>query len=264
MSEDITGVETTLQDVDVPSTPAGADFNSLIPEAYAEKGWVKDVKDMDGLFKMADDLKSEMGKRPAGIPHADATPETWAEFNKALGVPESSDSYELAPVEGQEAYQAGLKSLLHEAGITPKQLGVLAPGFDKLMGEMTPADGPSDEEFSQISDKHLGDRKDEIMGNAQVLLDEMAAGIPQELKDVFNGLPNRQLVALAAGLDVFKSKYINEDSLPQNNGGNPTGAMSTEDKNAKRLELLGSEAYNNMRHPNHAEVAAKVAELYGT
>ena len=40
------------------------EFSSIVPADYADKGWVKDVKDIDGLFKAYKDLGVSVIEEP--------------------------------------------------------------------------------------------------------------------------------------------------------------------------------------------------------
>jgi len=117
--------------------PEGADgtlpeFKTIVPPEYADKTWVSEVKDIPSLFKMVDDTKALVGKRPAGIPQDNAPEEEWKAFDQLRGVPETPDVYDFK-IEGKEfnetdkAFHDALRPVLLDAGITPRQLAKLAP-----------------------------------------------------------------------------------------------------------------------------------------
>jgi hypothetical protein len=78
--------ETTSTPEIAPQEQASNDFS--IPESYQDRGWAKDIKSQEDLWKLTDNAQSLIGKRPAGIPTADAPQEEWDKFYQALGRPE--------------------------------------------------------------------------------------------------------------------------------------------------------------------------------
>jgi len=264
-STEITGVAGEVPFTDLPSEPTAPVFADIVPADYKDAPWVQDVKDIPSLFKMTGDLKSEMGKRVGGIPQADATDEQWGEFNKAFGVPEKGEGYELeAPTPAMEEFQKGLRDIYLKHDISQRQAGGFNESLIDLMESFSPDSAVSDEEFSKISKEVFGDREEEALKIAKGLLTEMQADLPESLKEVFDKLPNKQLLALAAGLDKIQSKYINADDLPRTDGASVSGAMTPEEKRAEGSRLMASPEYENMLHPGHKAVAARVRELYGT
>lgn len=259
---EITGVETTMANVDplVESKPE-LQFSDIVPEEYKDKPWVQDVKDINGLFKMTTDLKSKLGERPAGIPQEDATPEQKAAFNKAFGVPDSPDGYELSePAEGAEEFQKGIRQMFLDAGVSKTQAAKLDKAFNELVLGMAPDPAKLDAEFDQMALDTFGERKDKALENAKILLN---SNVPEAFKDHINNLGNKELIVMASVLDQIQQKYIAEDSLPQS-GGSATPAMSAEDARAKGRQLIASEAYQNSFHPDHARVVEEVRRIYGT
>ena len=270
MSDDAPiAVDNSSVSIDMPNhapveTSTAPNLADIIPADYADKPWVGDVKDINGLFKMADDLKSQMGKRPAGIPQADASTEEWNTFNKALGVPESVDGYEIdAPLEGMEDYQKGMGDLYLKLGLTPRQAQGLNEGNMDLLKDMTPDQDAQDAEFEKMTADHFGNRKEEAIQITEALLVENSKDLPEGLKDAFNGLPNKQLMAITAILDKFQSKYINSDDLPST-ASSATTAVSAEERRQEGVAIMSSPEFQNKSHPGHAAAKAKVDAIYAS
>lgn len=255
---EITGVETEMK-IETPVTPAGpVDFSTIVPEAYAEKAWVQDVKDINGLFKMTDDLKSEMGKRPAGVPQDDGD---WTEFNKTFGVPESGDKYDLpAPVEGGEEFQTQIRALLHGADISQRQAAKLDAGFSKMLEGFAPDTEAQEAEFQKLASDTFGDRQEDVMKIAKGLLDE---NVPAGFEDHVGKMSNKDLVIMASVLDSVQRKYISEDDLPKGDAKLEVG-MSDDEKRSEGRTLMALPEFSDKGHPNHAAIVAKVNRLYGT
>ena len=264
-STEITGVSAEVPFTSLPEESTAPVFADIVPEAFKDTPWVQDVKDIDGFFKMTGDLKSEMGKRPAGIPQSDATPEQWGEFNKAFGVPEKGDGYELeAPTPAMEEFQKGLRDIYLKHDISQRQAGGFNESLIDLMESMSPGAAVTDEEFDTMSKEVFGDREKEALAVAKGLLAENTKDLPEAYQKIIDDLPNRQLVAMAAVLDKIQSKYINADDLPRTDAASVSGAMTPEEKRAEGSRLMRLPEYSDALHPGHAAVVAKTREMYGT
>jgi len=242
---------------------SGPQFSDIIPQEYAETAWVKDVKDINGLFKMTSDLKAKMGERPAGIPHENSSPEEKAAFNKAFGVPENSGEYTLnEPVKGFEDFQDKMKDVFLKNGLSQEQAGGLEAGYNELIQSLVPDPEAQDAKFVEMGKKAFGNDYDTVMSDASALLEAHSKDLPDEFKDAFNKLPNDILVPLAGVFKSFKAKYINEDNIPK--GGDAVHvAQSEDDKRAEGRRLMASEAYKNYDHIDHAATVAKANAIYG-
>lgn len=261
ITTEVTGVEGTVPNITPTETPAPVEFSNIVPESFSDKPWVKDVKDVEGLFKMTDDLKTKLGERPAGIPQNDAGNEAWAEFNKAFGVPESGEEYQLSdPQEGAEDFQKQVRDMFLAAGVSQRQANMLDASFNKIMESLAPNPEANEAEFVKMTDEAFGNRKDTVLDNAKNLLE---AHVPEAFKEHVNTLPNKELTILASVLDSIQQKYINESDIPP--GGSTTSlGMSTEQKRARGIELMSSPAWKNKSHPQHAAVAEEVARIYSS
>lgn len=256
---DITGTEATIPNSPTPAAPTPVEFANIIPQDYADKGWVQDVKDINGLFKMTDDLKSEMGKRPGGIPQADGD---WGEFNKALGVPESIEGYEglSTPMEGNEGFQTAMKEAALAAGLRPQQMAAMDAAANKF-AEDNPATPESNEvEFEQMVAETFGERKDEALQNTKALIE---AHTPEKFKPDVDGLSNKNLTIMASVLDSIQQKYINEGDIPTGDSVS-MGGMTSEAKIAEGTRLMTLPEYSDKSHPGHKEVFEKAGRLFGT
>ena len=264
------GRSEVLNSGSAPATPEAAsspEFTALIPAEYKDKPWIKDVKDLPGLFKRTDGLLTEMGKRPAGIPEDNAPAEKWTAFNKAFGVPEKPDGYKLAegtaeaPVDPK--FQTGIKSVFHKAGVSARQAAILEQGYNALAAELGKEKGVAAEQqntdFTKLATDVFGARKDEALTGAQKLI---AAHAPASMKTHIENLPNEQLIILAGVLDAVRKEYISEDRMPS--GGAPAVGMTAEQRQAKGRELMASKPYGDPFHPDHQKVVDEVRRLYNT
>ena len=258
---EVIGTETTMANTTPVEASVAPEFASIVPAEYADKGWVKDIKDTNTLFKMTDDLKSELGKRPAGIPQEGGD---WTEFNKAFGVPESAEGYELsAPQEGGEGFQQSMREAALALGLSQKQMAGMDAAVNKFGAENAPeGQDPEaqDAEFEKMTAETFGERKDEALANAKALI---SAHTPEQFKDSIESMSNKDLTIMASVLDGIQQKYINADDLPKA-GGAVSSGMTAEAKQAQGRALMAMPAFQDKMHPEHAAVAAQVKTLYGT
>lgn len=266
--------EITREGAEIPNetqTPAEPsnlpDFGSIVPQDYVDKGWVKDVKDIPQFFQMYEDAKVAMSKRPAGIPQNDDPQEKWDAFNKALGVPEKPDDYKFStepPDENTKNFQSKIAGLFHKAGVTPRQLSVIEPGWNELIQELGQANQPSqeemDKEFDELASKTFGDQEKQVLKNSNALL---AKYVPEDLKPALGGMSNEGLVLMAAVLEGVRKDYISEDRLPDDREGGISGS-SEKEKREEARGLMASDAYRDPFHKDHKETVEKVQKIYGT
>lgn len=112
-----------------PAEPAGNWWDKLSPDyktTVTAKGWDKLSGDeaRDAVLGSYVNLLKIAGDKENAIvlPKPDASPEDYAAFTKALGVPEKPDAYEIKQPENIDpAVINDAKSWLHEAGIAPIQ-----------------------------------------------------------------------------------------------------------------------------------------------
>lgn len=255
-------------------TPSSEGFQ--IPEAYADRGWVKGLKSPDDLWKLTDNAQSLIGKRPAGIPTADAPQEEWEKFYTALGRPESPDSYELnTEVEGlpegfdPEPYLDKAKAFFHELGLPQEKanqawnryLSMELEGVQEIQSQTAEQQKAMDEEFDKLTQDLWGDKYNEVSAQAQ---DFIKTALPDELKPVVNEIADNPK-ALAAMIKLAehaqsqiketKSKYGAEDKLTS---GEQSAGMSQDEviKNMMEQRQIATTA-----EPFSAERKAAEAEL---
>lgn len=265
----------TEQNTNVPSQPSFS-----VPEAYQDRGWAKDIKSPDDLWKLTDNAQSLIGKRPAGIPTADAPEEEWQKFYNAAGRPDSPDKYTLPDVEGlPEGLDLGPQKqtatkILHEAGLTQKQAEKVwslymkaeleAVGGAKAQSEE--AQKALDAEFDQVTQKVFGDKYD---ASAKAAQDMINAYVPDELKDAYGALGDnpKALAAVISALsgakaeiDKVKAEYGAEGSITS---GAQTTSASIEDVRSELANLRISQAARDFTHPDHKKSMQRIEELTG-
>ena len=247
--------------------PGSATATLSIPEGYKEKPYLKGIDTPEKLFQMLDGAQELIGKRPAGIPAADAAPEEWAKFYDAVGRPKTAAEYtfELDPkVQVDEKILSKSKEIMYKNGLTAAQAKNLQKDFDAMALEIAKERGISLEkqntDFNKLTAELFGADRDKIMARSKGLLDTF---VPDKLKPLVATLPNETLMILAGVLNGIHAKYIKTDGAPASGGGGGSGSGETpETLRAEARALMGSPAYSNAMDSEHDNVCKKIDELY--
>jgi hypothetical protein len=243
------------------------DFSKMIPQDFQDKPWLKETKDLPSLLKRTDGLISELGKKPAGIPQENAKPEEWTAFNKAFGVPEKPEEYDIGTVpEGltkNENFEKGMRSDMQKAGLNKRQAKMMAESYHKNLAAMAKEMGLAQEknntDFDKLATDTFGERKDKALATGKALLAKYTEGASPAVKEHIASMPNESLISMALVLDGIVKDYIKEDQLPGGKGG---GAPTADEKRVEARKLMASEAFSNPNHPDHAATVEKVNSLY--
>jgi len=243
-----------------------------IPTEYAEKGYAKDIKSNEDLWKKLDGSQSLLGKpKEGGVPVEGSTQETWDAFYKTLGKPDAAADYsfnreglnqDFVKDFANDELDNATKDIFHKANLTQEQANVLQPEFEKLMEgihlqgiEKFNADNVS---FDELAQKTFGEKEEEVMQSAKQLIAENS---PEGFEEHIKELPNESLILMAGVLNSIKGKYISEDSINQlNNVG--SGASDEIGLRTEARKILQSEPYRDSFHPDHDKALKEVAAIY--
>lgn len=234
----------------------------LVPKQYADAQWVKEVPDVDTLFKMVDDQKAALSRRRVPEPGS----AEWGDFAKELGVPETADAYSFDRegvefTDTQKALQEGLRPVLHKAQVTPWQLGVLAPAFDEVTEQLAQAQqAEADKVFDELSASVFSDdaSKDKAFAQTREFWKKY---VPESALGASSGLDNKALLGLSVIVQGIVKDYIAEDRIPAG-GGPPTQATSEQDIRAEASKLMADPAYSDPFHAQHDAIRKQVEGLY--
>lgn len=244
------------------------DLMDIIPDSYKDRAWLKKYNTIEDMFKGMDGAQELIGKRPAGIPHENASPEEWNEFYNKLGRPESPDKYNIEyPQDLPEGVQISdeqhqnFTKLAHEIGLTQKQVEQLA-AFDMkrtqdTLASMHPDMEALDREFDDFAKSAFGERQDQAIENAQKLISKHA---PKEMHEHLQNLGNKELIALTSVLDAVTQNYIREDSTMSQ--GTTPEPVSRDMLMKEAHDLMRSEAYRNQFHVDHEITRRRIDEIY--
>lgn len=240
-----------------------------VPESYADRGWAKDLKSNDDVWKLLDNAQSLIGKRPAGIPSNDASDEEWEKFFQAA----RPEQYEFTEIEGLpegvdlSAQTEKASELFKKYGLTQKQ----ADGLRKewLMYEMSTMGEHQqalDKQFDELTSKHF----DNLEEAQKLTLDAVNKYVPEEMRPHVQALENNPqalvgLISLATNMQKeiseIKEKYGAEGSLTH---GQSTSAANLDEVRKELAQLRVSDAARNFDHPEHKQTHEKINQLSQT
>lgn len=247
----------------------------VVPDAYKDRGWVEKVKSPDDLWKTLDNAQSLLGKRPAGIPAADAPDVEWEAFYKAAR-PESPDKYAFSDVEGLPEgfdvapYKKQVSDIMWKRGIPQKVANEIWQDYVALeMGAVTRTQGELDKRYDETLTKVFGDKREASEKTAQELINTF---VPEDLKaNVLKLSDNPEamvgVIALAnemnakhqAELAAVRAEYGAEGKLPD--GGQQVAAQDIGETVTKLAKLRLSAEAQDFTRPGHGKVMQEISEL---
>lgn len=236
----------------------------VIPDAYKDRGWVEKVKSPDDLWKTLDNAQSLLGKRPAGIPTADAPDTEWEAFFKAAR-PESPDKYTLSEVEGisKDIDLAPYKQLLYEAALTPKQADIIWKKYAELeKAAAVRTQGELDKRFDEVAAKVLGDKLEAASTVAQ---EAIKTYVSEDLRTSFANNPEGMvaMIELANGyeakLAAVRAEYGAEGKLP--GGGEQVASVNIDDVVQKQAKLRVQLANMDFTKPEYKKIQEEIKAL---
>lgn len=246
------------------SASATVPFNTDPQKAAPDwrEGWDGALKDNPALkdFKSAADLaksyvetKKMVGQKINGIPGKDATPEQRAEFNKALGVPETPEGYEFKAPDGlpealrdlySEEDSAKWAKRMHELGVPKETANTLRneyfKEFSEEIGKLKADISKSDEDFNKMAKETFGDKQDAEIAAARLIVEKH---VPQNLKPYFNQLDNAALLTVAAAVNGVRKEYGGEDQAIKEEGGG--GGRSEGELRQELRQTMSLPEYNS-------------------
>lgn len=271
---------------DQPQTSENQNPQFSVPEAYKDAGWAQNIKSSDDLWGQFANAQTLIGKRPAGIPTADAPDAEWDKFHSLMR-PESPDKYTLSDVEGipegldLAPYKQSALKMFHEAGLNSKQadklwkmyVGSEVESVKGAEAKTAEAKAALDKEFDELTAKLWGDKYKDVEAKS---LETIKSAVPDELKDAIPYIAENpkalaatiklvehaesQAAQLRAELADVKKKYGVEDKL---NSGAQTGGTSKDDVVRNLTELNMKVRGLDPFSPERKKMISDIEELRG-
>jgi hypothetical protein len=256
--------------------PAPLAMKDLITKAgLTDRAYLKDFaeKPLDeetaiAFLKKLDGAETLIGKRPNGIPAADAKPEEWdALFGKLR--PEKADDYEIKVGEKpDEGFIKVLRESLHEGGIhksqAQKMLAKLVPHFEERAKAQTAendkvkaANEAREAAFETMLKAAVGPEYEKKSARAQAAIKEL---VPEAARQYADKIDDKSLVLLTSFVDALLSKYAKEDDFKSEGGAG--GGGDSKDTLVKELHsIYANPAWKNFQHADHDKLLKREAEI---
>ena len=230
---------------------AGSPFE--IPEAYREKGWVKNVKSVDDLFKIHDDAQALIGKK-AVIPDLENGADDEVNAYLEQITPKDAAAYDAVFGEGvDENMKGALADVLKESNISVAQAKKLLPAYAKL--EETVRDEMfSEESFFDTMRESFGESYKEPAAKTASFI---AGTLNDSDKALIEEMPNKFLGVLYRMANKVMTDYGAEEGGAGSHVKESTGNPVDVEKNRAALR---EELRNLSNRPHTVEEKAALID----
>lgn len=192
---------------DFSETDAGASSEEQsfsIPDEYKEKGWTKNLKSIDDLWKMNDNAQNLIGKKTIGIPSADATDEELSEFYSKIR-PENQTDYNV-DLEGED--KELFESLFFENGLSQRQANALIEGYKQSV-DLAEREMKSQEGYKQELVNRFGDNAQTAEKN---IVDFIKKEVNEQDRAALEAMPNNVLGIVYSLINKVQERYAVKDT----------------------------------------------------
>lgn len=263
----------TTETTEQPAAPAveTPPPSFTVPEQYKSKGWVEKIKTPDDLWKTLDNAQSLLGKKPVGLPAADAPDEDWNNYYN-IARPQSADKYTFSDVEGlpeganlDEAKKLA-QQVMFEAGLPQKQADQLWKAYIK---SETEAAKRNEQTLNQKFDEQLKAQFGDKATVAQSIAEDMIVKhVPESVRASLQKAANNPdalvgIIAMANSMhdeiNKIRKEYGAEGKLPDGTKGvsNVSAADLYKEVAALRMSREASDPLN----PKYKETNAKIKDI---
>jgi len=230
-----------------------------------------DVADIPALVRAYVDTKSYVGRKGVILPK-EGDVKDHERFLKEIGRPETPDGYDItAPKDLPDGFpyvpelEAGYKRWSHEAGLRPEQAKFL---FDKYLqanveifkaqeAKQTAEFAKDVEEMRATLQTKWGDKYAEKLTTARKALNRFAPMGSEAWTALDNAIgDDPRLAELFFNIGSVMGEGDDDGDFV---AGRSPSSNSLE---ARRQELMASEAYISDRHPDHKRVVKEVFDIY--
>lgn len=169
---------------------------SFLPEEYRNKGWAKNIKTKNDIYKAYDNAQNLIGKKTIGVPSEDATPEELKSFYEKTTPKEYN-------IEGLTENKEVFHEMFKENGLTNKQANGIVEKYNSLV----------EEQNKMLFDgEKLKERLQERFGNDyQKTVDKTKHLLKQNIKEsdyeAFKKLPNESLLIMLEYANNINKEY---------------------------------------------------------
>lgn len=261
---------------DPPADDPMAEFAKFVPDAVKSSDWFKKYTSPDQFFKEHEGLRTQIGKRPAGIPQETASDDEWNKYLDLLAPKEGNYGLEFA--EGTpEDFKRVINDLLKEAKVPHRSAKVLASKFDLAVKPFIEASQKEQEakaqaqeaEFETLMTQLYPDeqKRKSAIADTQMLLKQYGG---DAVKNHIDKLDNNSLVLLTGVLSNVRQSFMKEGKLDPNSFSQSTFAYPNDITALYKAlnEVIGHKDYDSPLSLNYnrlrqtaREISVKIAEL---
>lgn len=199
---DVQGTETQPDSSETDAGVSGSEFT--IPDEYKEKGWTKNLKSYDDLWKMNDNAQSMIGKKTIGVPSDESTDQEWSDYYAKIR-PENAEAYKV-DLEGDD--KALFEKLFYENGINTRQAKALVEGYKQSVAQAEEA-MKSQEGYQQELTNRFGDKAEAVAKSVAEFISKEAS---KEDKAALEAMPNNVIGVIYSLMNKVQERYAVKDS----------------------------------------------------
>lgn len=254
-------------------------FLGAIPEKIRGEVYFKDIKSVEDLATRAFNQAKMLGRDPNTlVPIPDATDAAaWNALYAKLGRPEAADKYVL-PKKGEADYsdadkefQGRLLPILHEAGLTQRQLDLIAPKWNELAVAAATASAALEERGLADATRQLQTEWGAAFKQNMELSDKAISHyadkmkLGDELHNAIKAMPPTSRVALGKLFAGLGSQLSEDGLIGRASGSNGNIIGPNEARQAITGKYADKEfmaAYGNKEAAKHKDAVAEMARLH--
>lgn len=267
--------------------PTEKAFAEYLPDKFKALPNFRDIKSFDGLLDTFVNQQKMVGldkAKLAVLPKDDNDNEALSNIYKALGRPEKVDGYQIPKAgEGKEysagdlAFQKAVVPLLHEIGLTQRQVAALVPKWNELQAAAAAQQGEALKTGAAAAEKSLrtefGAAYDTKVKTANDALAWFANDGPKLGTDLEAWLkstgPDGQTIGnnpVVAKLFSYLGEQMKEDGLIGKSGAGAQGEAKSPAEAKQEIAALQQDekfkkAWLDKKAPGHAEAVAQMQRL---
>lgn len=262
----------------------GEGFDDDLRKFVGEKTPAEIAKELQNAQKL-------IGKKSVGIPTTESTPEEWAAYHTARGVPENAEGYDFTSIKDavleaipadqredawDEAEEEHWRGIFRQSNLSQTEATeVFRRGLEARMAKAAEHAETAQKVAAQVTDQiteNWGNRAEEYTQDANNFARAMGLIEPNGNTDVFEAL--NQLAGSNADARFKLADFMRKQGAMMREGGQPNadpaggdpakGMTKDQAKQAKENYLNTGDnrrAYTDPGHPRHKEVEAEVTKF---
>lgn len=258
-----------VQTADTPlaavSPFATTDWRHSLPQDIQDTGWIKNLDTPEAMAKSYANAQKMIGADKIVVPNQYATDQDWKNVWSKLGLPETVDKYEIKTKEGVEVdkdFFTSFKTSAHASGILPTQAQKMLDWFDieaeKVSTKVTAEREAATKKGMDDLQKEYGNAYQMKLKSAQAVVDKFGDdAFKKHLAD--SGLANDPTL-IKMFMKIGES--FSEDTFKGTAQGPALFTPEAALKEANKIIGDMKHAYNDKKHPGHADAVKEVTSLF--